>query len=404
MYARDAQARAQLLDAAASSAAIAHGVWPALLSVLRAKPLVETATHICRDAMRAKVSDPAVVYALMSLLLGPVDALRAPAVQALVSPQYALDLPGISLAVSLSAKSAVRGPTDRERGALEHWTAAGAPDPLAGRNGNEVWSLWITGREMPECLDYALVLATAGAQKAAVEQLRSVSEHLCNLWGRASPQVGMLWRWLALGGPDGEANTTSGRATWASSGARVVALSAIGVLGITAALERASATYCDSQEFDRSVLEQLLRSCARDCLARKQTQSETLWWAQTEQLHVREAAERAVEQAVEVLCESLAKSSVPAEPLLKILLGIEARSTSKTAVVEHAWLSEAARIKVLSVALVNASLGARAAALRELETRGVPAVLLASLKEVAKSDADAVTRQHARQLARGEHL
>lgn len=408
LYARESAAREQLLLAAQSSSMVAQSVWPALLSVLRAKALHETALRICEQARGVKESSPAVIYALMGLLLGPADALREAAAQALSSPVYASERTGISLAISLSAKVDVRGPTPRERSALEQWVAVGGEDLLAGREGREVWSQWITGRERPKGLDYALLLATAGASRAALEQFRSVAEHLCMLWGEASMEAGMLWRWLAMGGADGEANTSSGRTTWASSGARVVALSATSVLGVVAALAHASATMNEGSDFDRAVLEQLLRGCAREVLKQREEQAGSAWWAQGAQLAAREAFEQSVDQAVLALCESLQRSSLNAENLLRILCGTEhmtgSATSSKIIAVESEWLSPTARLRVLSVALENGALGARRVVLSEMEARGVPSAVLSVLKEVAKSDPDAITRQHARQLARGEHL
>ena len=409
LYARDSAAREQLLRVAQSSMTVAQSVWPALLSVLRAKALSDTAARVCQEASVATESSPGVVYALLGLLLGPVDGLRAEASRALRSPTYTAEQAGISLAISLSAHTDVRGPTARERAALEQWKLAGGTDPLAGREGAEVWTQWISGRERPKGLDYALVLATAGASRAALEQLRSVAEHLCTLWGEASMEVGMLWRWLALGGADGEANTSSGRTTWDSSGARVVALSATSVLGVVAALSHASATLDEGLDFDRAVLEQLLRGCAREVHKREIEQAESVWWAQAEQLKEREAFVRSVEQAVFVLCATLQKSSTNSAHLLRVLLANEqivgsATSSSKVVAVESEWLSASARLRVLSVALENGALGGRGIALSEMERRGVPSAVLSALKDVARSDPDAITRQHARQLARGEHL
>jgi hypothetical protein len=49
-------------------------------------------------------------------------------------------------------------------------------------------------------------------------------------------------------------------------------------------------------------------------------------------------------------------------------------------------------------------LAARSVALDDLERHGVPASVVPLLRDIAASDLDPVTRQHARQLARGEHL
>jgi hypothetical protein len=146
-----------------------------------------------------------VLWSLCAIALGPQDALREPAARALLSAPYALDRDALSLAFSLSARvQSARGAGPRERAALARWVSRGGDDPLEGADAAAMWQAWIKGRERPEMLDYALLLSTAGARRAELEHLRSVTEHvILTLRGRAAPETGALWRWLATGGADG---------------------------------------------------------------------------------------------------------------------------------------------------------------------------------------------------------
>jgi hypothetical protein len=186
----------------------------------------------------------------------------------------------------------------------------------------------------------------------------------------------------------------------------VVATSALSTVSATEALTHLAESAGDAGAFDREVLEHVLRACAREALRRRADERGASWVLLAASADERASEQRALDAAVERVCEGLARASVRSDTMVRVLLGREGdagRASAAFAVTEP-WLSPAMRVRALGVALANERLEARAIALGELEARGVVAGVLALLREVARTDADPITRQHARQLARGTTL
>ncbi|MFO0559782.1 MAG: hypothetical protein U0269_17315 [Polyangiales bacterium] len=407
-FAGDVQAREALMAAAdAGSDAIAHSVWPALIARTKGAAHASVVRAIAARA-RDRRAGAGVLWALASVALGPRDELRSAATDALVRPAFAGDREGLSLAFSLSARiSAARGATPRERAALEAWLRSGGEDPLAGADGASTWRAWMQGRERPIALDYALVLACAGARRAELEHLRSVAEHvIVTLFATTSPECAALWRWLATGGSDGAEDDGAGRSSWSESGPRIVALGALSTVRASMALAHLAPHAAAGTSFDRAVLTHVLRACAAEAhKAREEAHgaSALSWVVLAATANERAEQQRALDAAVERLCEALSRSQLESRTLVRVLLGREeAQDKSKHALTSEPWLSPAMRVRALAVALTNEALGARSIALTELAVNGVAPGVLGILREIAKSDPDAITRQQARQLARGE--
>jgi hypothetical protein len=401
-FASDAKAREALLVAAdAASDAIAHAVWPALIARTKGAAHVATVSHVAARA-RDRRAGPGVLWALASVALGPKDELRKVAAEALIRPVFSRDREALSLAFSLSARVAsARGATARERAALQAWLGAGGEDPLADRDAATTWRAWIEGRERPAALDYALVIACAGARRAELEHLRAVAEHvIVALFATASGECAALWRWLATGGSDGAEDDGAGRSSWSESGPRVVALGALSTVRASVALAHLAPHAEAASSFDRAVLAQVLRACAAEALRAQVEAQSSSWMLLAAKADERAERQRAMDSAVERVCEALSRSKLDGRVLVQILLGRESDERAKSAVNER-WLSPAMRVRALGVALANEALGARTIALGELANNGVVAGVLGLLREIAKSDADAITRQQARQLARG---
>jgi hypothetical protein len=401
-FASDAKAREALLVAAdAASDAIAHAVWPALIARTKGAAHVATVSHVAARA-RDRRAGPGVLWALASVALGPKDELRKVAAEALIRPVFSRDREALSLAFSLSARVAsARGATARERAALQAWLGAGGEDPLADRDAATTWRAWIEGRERPAALDYALVIACAGARRAELEHLRAVAEHvIVALFATASGECAALWRWLATGGSDGAEDDGAGRSSWSESGPRVVALGALSTVRASVALAHLAPHAEAASSFDRAVLAQVLRACAAEALRAQVEAQSSSWMLLAAKADERAERQRAMDSAVERVCEALSRSKLDGRVLVRILLGRESDERAKSAVNER-WLSPAMRVRALGVALANEALGARTIALGELADNGVVAGVLGLLREIAKSDADAITRQQARQLARG---
>jgi hypothetical protein len=401
-FASDAKAREALLVAAdAASDAIAHAVWPALIARTKGAAHVATVTHVAARA-RDRRAGPGVLWALASVALGPKDDLRKVAAEALIRPVFARDREALSLAFSLSARVAsARGATARERAALQAWLSAGGEDPLADRDAATTWRAWIEGRERPVALDYALVIACAGARRAELEHLRAVAEHvIVALFATASAECAALWRWLGTGGSDGAEDDGAGRSSWSESGPRVVALGALSAVRAPVALAHLAPHAEAASAFDRAVLAQVLRACAAEALRAQLEEQSSSWMLLAAKADERAEWQRATDSAVERVCEALSRSTLDGRALVRILLGRESDERAKSAV-NARWLSPAMRVRALGVALANEALGARTIALGELADNGVVAGVLGLLREIAKSDADPITRQQARQLARG---
>lgn len=407
-FASDTKAREALMAAAdAGSDAIAHAVWPALIARTKGAAHASIVRAIAARASERRAG-PGVLWALTSVALGPRDELRSVATDALVRPAFAADRDGLSLAFSLSARiGAARGATPRERSALDAWIRSGGEDPLAGADGASTWRAWMQGRERPSALDYALVLACAGARRAELEHLRSMAEHvIVTLNAGTSPECAALWRWLATGGCDGMQDDGAGRSSWSESGPRIVALGALSTMRASAALAHLAPHAADGTSFDRAVLTHVLRQCA---LEAQKAQEEThgasalSWAVLAATAHERAAQQRSLDTAIERLCDALGRSPRQSLELVRILLGREEEQyPSKHVLVRKPWLSPAMRVRVLAVALTNEALGTRSIALTDLALNGVPPGVLGILHEIAKSDPDAITRQQARQLARCE--
>jgi hypothetical protein len=413
-FAGDDDARAALLAIADTGHdAVAHAVWPALIARTRGRAHDATVTTIAERA-RARRAGPGVLWALTGVLLGPRDVLRAAAARALASPAFERDRVALSLALSLSARiSGARGSTARERDALRAWVELGGEDPLAGRDGDASWRSWIEGRERPEQLDYALVLACAGARRAELEHLRALAEHVVRLFGRAAAATGALWRWLATGGADGAEDDGAGRSSWAESGPRVVAISALSTVRPAQALSVLAPHAEAGAPFDRAALVYVLRACAAEVRARRDEERSLSWAVLAAQSEDRLASDAAIDRAVELLCEALARSSQRADAIVALLLGRErgpiarpiSADRSSPPVMDAAsepWLSPALRVRVLGVALANEALASRSIALTDLAEHGVVAGVVALLREVVKSDPDPITRQQARSLMKTE--
>ena len=103
---------------------------------------------------------------------------------------------------------------------------------------------------------------------------------------------------------------------------------------------------------------------------------------------------------LEALIAAAPTDRVPRD-LLSLLLG---RDRDGSLLGAARWLSEDPRARVLETALTHRALDALGIALDDLERQGVPAAVIPLLREIAASDPDPITRQHARQLARGERL
>ncbi len=398
-FAGDSQAREALLAAAdAGPDAVAHAVWPALIARTKGSAHSDAVAQVTRRA-RDRRAGPGVLWALCSVALGPRDALRSMATEALSRPVFARDHEALSLAFSLSARvAAARGATARERGALEAWVKSGGNDPLDARDGNATWRAWMQGRERPAMLDYALVIACAGARRAELEHLRAVAEHvIVTLFASASVECAALWRWLATGGSDGDEDDGAGRSTWSASGPRIAALGALGAVRPSLALGHMAAHAEAGAAFDRAVLEHVLRACAAEALREREVAQSTSWVLLAGSADERAEEQRAVDAAVERLCAALSRSSLSSRELVSVLLGRERETGS----IQQSWLSPAMRVRSLAVALSNEALCARAIALSEIAENGAPPGVLGLLREIAKSDPDAITRQQARQLSRG---
>lgn len=407
-FAGDSRARDELIAAAdAGSDAIAHAVWPALIARTKGGAHTTTVRAIAERA-RERRAGPGVLWAMASVALGPRDELRSVATDALMRPVFAGDREALSLAFSLSARiSAARGATAREKAALDAWVRSGGEDPLSTADTATIWRAWMQGRERPIALDYALVLACAGARRAELEHLRSVAEHvIVALFSTTSPECAALWRWLATGGSDGEEDDGAGRSSWSESGPRIVALGALSTVRPSLALAHLAPSAAGGTTFDRAVLTHVLRACAHEALrAREEAHgaSAASWVLLAATANERAEQQRALDAAVERLCDALSRSSQESQTLVRILLGREdTKAQGKTANVSESWLSAAMRVRALGVALTNEALGARAIALSELAANGVLPGVLALLRDIAKNDPDSITRQQARQLARGE--
>lgn len=401
-FAGDSLARDALLAAAdAGSDAIAHAVWPALIARTRGSAHLATIRAIAERAQTRRPG-PGVVWALMSALLGPRDEARTPAARALSKPAFARDREGIALALAIAGRASnARGATAREKSALDAWTREGGEDPLADRDAQQSFRAWVQGRERPAMIDYALVLACAGARRAELEHLRAVAEHLVTLFNTATPECAALWRWLATGGSDGGEDDGAGRSSWLDHGPRVAALGALSTVAPSVALAHLAPHAEAGAPFDRAVLAQVLRACAHEHLRAQREAESSSWVLLAARAQDRIDEQRATDAAIERLCDALSRSSADASELWRVLLGRERDDgPAKHRPVCEPWLSPAMRVRALSVALSNASLGARAIALGELGERGVVPGVLALLREIARSDPDPITRQQARQLAR----
>jgi hypothetical protein len=403
-HAHDEAARDALLSAAdAGPDSVAHAVWPALLARTRGRAHAQLVERIAARAASRRAG-VGVLWALCAVALGPQDALRRTALSALRAPAFQSDHAALSWALSLSARVvAARGAGPRERSALAGWIALGGRDALDGLDPAEAWRRWISGRERPEGIEYALMLAAAGARRAELEHLRAVAEHVITLSGTASPQTGALWRWLATGGADGAADEGAGRSSWRSAGPRVVALSALSLVRASDALAHLAFHAGGHGGFDRAVLEHVLRVCARDALRDRADEASLPWTVLASRVEERSRSRAALDAAVERVCDGLERSEHPARDLLRVLLGHEepeATGGAREGAIVAPWLSPALRVRVLCAALANDALDARGLALRDLESRGAPAAVRLLLRDVARSDPDPITRQRARQLAR----
>ncbi|MDP3275631.1 MAG: hypothetical protein Q8Q09_10580 [Deltaproteobacteria bacterium] len=412
--ASNAPRRQALLHASDSASdAIADCVWSALVVSARGHAQREVLAEVSARAMGRRPG-LGTVYALMGALLGPNDDLRGPSARTLVERPYRDEHSAIALALALSAHvRAARGASAREKAAYRAWCDAGGADARALCEPDSQWQRWLSGRECPEGLDHALVLATAGAKRAELEHLRAVAEHLISLWGRASAFTGALWRWLALGGADGLADDGAGRTTWRASSARVVSIAAASALGVLAATEHAVAQW-DASAFalgdasaftlgdasagalDHAVLLQLLRLLAHETLAvaeRTQAEGRLAALSAVERAH----AARRRDALIDRLCDKLATAShtdSAHRELMALLLG-DPRENAPW------WLSPTMQARVLWVALTCPALESRGQALAMLSHREVPPSLLGVLQDIARTDLDAITRQLARQLCRG---
>jgi hypothetical protein len=204
--------------------------------------------------------------------------------------------------------------------------------------------------------------------------------------GAATPSAARLLAWLARACTRSDAAPASVRhAAWFATALDALARTAHTNASADAALAHAIACFAGDR-FDRELAHGIVRLLVLD-------------------------ARRAPGEAATALGDALAPlldalvSMSPGDDVARdtvaLLLG---RDRDGSLLGSARWLSDELRSRVLDTALTQPSLGARTLALDELERHGLPASALPALREIAASDPDPVTRQHARQLARGERL
>lgn len=382
----DARARKTLLPVLlAQPDEVLAAALPALLCRARGRARVELVCSLAEAAPRRPPA-PSTVYALVGELLGSSGETRAPCVAALrCAPEP--DRRAVSLALSASARVyAVRNGGEREAAALSEWRRAGGEDPLEQAEGTSLWRAWLDAREVPEGLDHALILASAGAPRAVVEQLRRMAGHLIEAGGGASHGAASLLAWLAAECTSADDLPASARnPAWRITAARALALTALRDAGPSSTLRHIAGTL-EAGPLERAIALEVLRACV---LAARRGPGD---------------AADALSEELPRLTDALAAARVPDPSYAAIVSVLLGRDPAGGVLGAGRWLTEDLRARVHVVALCNAALDARRIALADLEAHGVPPSVLSALREVAREDPDPVTRQHARQLARGQHL
>lgn len=382
----DPAARAALLDAlAAQPEATLEAVLPALATRARGRARAEVLEAIAALAPRRPLA-PGTVYVLTGELLGSSGATRGPCVRALRTTAPEVQR-AVALALSLAVRvPAARGGGERARDGLAVWVQAGGDDPLRGADPAARWRAWLDGGDDEPALDHALLLATAGAPRGAVDQLRAVAAHVIERRGAAGAGAAALLAWLArecTGADDLPASVC--HAAWLPVAARALALTALHAAGPAAALSHVAGTLTEGP-LERALAAAVLRACVLD--ARRGPGE----------------AASALGEAVGALTEALAAVQV-SDPAWRVIVGLLlGRDRDGALLGAGRWLTEDLRARVHAVALTNPVLGARRLSLADLEAQGVPAAVVPLLREIARTDPDPITRQHAKQLARGERL
>ncbi len=360
-------------------------VLAAMLTHARGKARLDVASRIATLAPANPPVGP-LVYALVGESLGSSGATRDACLDALVAA-HADEQPGIALALAMAARvPGVRERDDRQRAAWEGFVARVPGDPLGGVAPDRAARAWRDDEPAPGAFDHALLLDTAGAPRATVDHLRAFAQHVIRRRARATPPAARLLAWLARACARPDAAPASVRhPAWFATAVDALARTAHDAVGPTAAL-RHGADLLAGDRFDRALCLAIVRFAVLD--ARRGPGG----------------AATALGDTLPALLESIVRSpgadAVPRE-LLALLLG---RDGDGGLLGVARWLGDALRARVLETALAHAALDARVTALDDLERHGVPVSVLPWLRDLAASDPDPVTRQHARQLARGERV
>ncbi|MEI8256003.1 MAG: hypothetical protein WCJ30_10065 [Deltaproteobacteria bacterium] len=360
-------------------------VLAAMLTHARGKARLDVAARIATLARAHPPSGP-LVYALVGESLGSSGATREPCLEALAGA-HADEQPGIALALAMAASMrGIRERDDRQRAAWDGFVARVPGDPLDGVAPDRAARAWRDDEPAPVALDHALLLTTAGAPRATVEHLRAFALHVVTRRGRATPPAARLLAWLARACTRPDAAPASVRhPAWFATAVDALACTAHTAVGASAALRHA-ADLLAGDRFDRALALAVVRQAVIDA---RRAPGESA---------------RALGDTLGALLEAVVRApggdTVPRD-LLAVLLGRD-RDGGLLGVAR--WLGDPLRARVLETALAHPALGARVVALDDLERLGVPPGVLHSLRDIAASDPDPITRQHARQLARGEHL
>lgn len=365
--------------------AVRTDVLASLLPHARGQARLDVAARI---AALAPTHPPtgALVYALVGEALASSGATRTPCIEALRAAR-ADEIPGIALALAASAEvPGLRERNERERAAWALFRADLSLDPFERTDPADALHTWRRGEPAPAALDHALLLATAGAPRATAEHLRSLAVHVITRRDRATPPAARLLAWLARACTRPDAAPASMRhPAWFPTAVDALARTTHSEAGTLVALRHAAARLAGDR-VDRALALAIVRRAILDA---RRAPGE---------------ASAALTDALAPLIESLAASpdgDDVSRDLIALLLG---RDRDGSLLGAARWLSEDLRARVLETALAHPLLAARTVALDDLERHGVPASVVPLLRDIATSDLDPVTRQHARQLARGEHL
>lgn len=364
-------------------------VLSALLTHARGKARLDVAARI---AVLSPGHPPAgaLVYALVGESLRSSGGSRDACLDALAAA-HEEDRPGIALALAMAASlPGVRERDDRQRAAWEGYVTRTPGNPLGDVTPESAARAWRASEPSPAALDHALLLASAGAPRATVEHLRAFALRVIQRRERATPPAARLLGWLARACERPDAAPASVRhAAWFATAVDALARTARASVGMFPALRHARELLAGDR-FDRALAMAIVRLAVSD--------------AQRARGGTDTALGDALADTLQGLLEAVVRvpgTDTAPRDLVAMILGRERNDGLRR---DPGWLGDVLRAHVLETALVHAALGARVVALDDLERNGVPAVVLPWLRDVAASDPDPVTRQHARQLARGERL